>query len=177
MIEAWRKYVKFLLNGVETLYNDDPERSLMNYLNSIEFQSYSLPCCNGNGACGACTLLLDDNPVLPCNISMGEVMHKSIITADAWEQKIQEVFSSMLDKAGPPHCKFCIPDMVMTARMFLKECQDPTFEQALRAITKHLCTCVGRPRLAKALLNTAEILDAHAHGAVETSQGYSIGNR
>ena len=169
--------MRFLLNGIEILYEDDPTLTLRDYLMNMKICSYSLPCCNGDGECGACTLLLDEKAVLPCKVSMEKVMYKSIVTPDKRERIIQDVFSSMLYEAGPPQCKNCIPDMMMTARIFLKKNPDPTFEQALRAITKHLCTCVGRPRLAKALLNTAAILDARGHGAVEKNHRYIMSNQ
>jgi len=150
--------MRFFLNGVEKIFNGDPETTLLDYLRSIEGIPVTRVGCTGSGNCGACTVLLDERAVLSCKVSMDKVADARISTTDEQGQRIQDIFSLSLRMMGIAECSYCVPETVQKARVFLEKNVNPTFDQTLRAIERHLCHCIGNNGVARSLMNAAEIL-------------------
>ncbi|MEI8347833.1 MAG: 2Fe-2S iron-sulfur cluster-binding protein, partial [Pseudomonadota bacterium] len=84
--------MQFTLNGEKKSYDGDPQLTLLKYLRNTECLNAVKDGCS-QGACGACTVLLDDQAVLSCITSMKRIENKKVITPEGLEEKIQKVFA------------------------------------------------------------------------------------
>jgi aerobic-type carbon monoxide dehydrogenase small subunit (CoxS/CutS family) len=150
--------MRFILNGDERVFNGDHELTLLDYMRTVEGIPVTKVGCTGSGRCGACAVLMDDRAVLSCKVTMEKVADARVSTTDEQGQRIQDIFSLSLRKMGLAECGYCVPETVLKARIFLEKNSDPTFEQTLRAIERHLCHCIGNNGVARSLMNAAEIL-------------------
>lgn len=96
------------------------------------------------GECGACTVLLDQKPVLSCLVLAVEADGRDVRTI---EGEIQDHRLSTLQRAfidaGAIQCGFCTPGMIMAARGLLLRNPNPSDEEILEAIAGNLCRCTG----------------------------------
>jgi aerobic carbon-monoxide dehydrogenase small subunit len=110
-----------------------------------------------NGECGACTVLLDGEPVNACLTLAVETNGHSVETIESLSKgddlhPIQKAFV----EHNAIQCGFCTPGMVMTAKAFLDKNPQPTEEQAREAIVGNLCRCTGYVRIVDAILDVAK---------------------
>src|SRR6266568_6476283 len=99
--------------------------------------------CDG-GECGACTVLVDDEPRLACITLAASVQGKSIETIEGLVQsgrmsRLQQAFH---EKLGT-QCGFCTPGMVMAAEALLRREPNPTEAEIREALSGNLCRCTG----------------------------------
>ncbi|MCS7281201.1 MAG: (2Fe-2S)-binding protein [Desulfobacterota bacterium] len=100
----------------------------------------------GHGACGACTVLLDEKPVLSCLTLTVECQGKRITTiegignpAEGKLDPIQEAFI----KYTAFQCGFCTPGIIMSVKALLAENPAPTDEEIKEALSGHYCRCIS----------------------------------
>lgn len=114
----------------------------------------SKECCS-EGECGACTMMLGDEPVNSCLILAVEADGSSITTIEgvgaAGMSPLQEAFV----EAGAVQCGFCIPGMVVAATALLQRVPDPTLDEVQEALSGNLCRCGGYARICQAVLRAA----------------------
>lgn len=111
----------------------------------------------GEGECGACTVLMDGQPVSSCLVLAPQADGKTIITIEGLESQdgsldpIQESFM----KKGAIQCGYCSPGMMMTTKALLKVNSHPTEEEIRDAISGNLCRCTGYQKIVDAVLDVA----------------------
>lgn len=109
------------------------------------------------GACGACTILLDDEPLKICMKRVKDVVGCKVLTiegmaaADGTLHPLQQAF---VDHAAI-QCGFCTPGMVLTAHAFLLKNPTPTREQVRKSINGNLCRCTGYQQIIDAIYHAA----------------------
>ena len=106
----------------------------------------------GEGECGACTVLLDDQPVCACLIPWGQVDGRSITTIEgladgATLHPLQQAF---WDQHGL-QCGFCTPGMIMQAAWVLAQNADPSEDEIREGISGNLCRCTGYVKIYEAV--------------------------
>jgi carbon-monoxide dehydrogenase small subunit len=112
-----------------------------------------------HGVCGACTVLLDDQPVRSCLLFAVTVDGQSVTTmegcrsADDGLGPVQQAFM----ECHGLQCGFCTPGFVTTVTAFLRTNPDPTEEEAREAIGGNLCRCTGYQNIVASVLRAAEI--------------------
>ena len=98
----------------------------------------------GIGECGACTVLLDEKPVMACLVLAVEV---DGCTVDTVEGEATDGQLSDLQKAfvetGAVQCGFCTPGMIMSARGLLRRNPTPSDDEIIEAMDGNLCRCTG----------------------------------
>ena len=99
--------------------------------------------CDG-GECGACTVLMDDQPLLACITLAAGCAGRRIetiehLSANGRMSRLQQAFH---EKLGT-QCGFCTPGMVMAAEALLRRCPDPSAAQIREALAGNLCRCTG----------------------------------
>jgi aerobic-type carbon monoxide dehydrogenase small subunit (CoxS/CutS family) len=109
------------------------------------------------GACGACTILVNDEPTRICIKRVKDFAGQRILTieglaaADGALHPLQQAFVD----CGAIQCGFCTPGMVLTAHAFLSKNPRPTRDQIRRAIFQNLCRCTGYQQIIDAIERAA----------------------
>lgn len=109
------------------------------------------------GECGACTVLVDGEPVNSCMMLAAEADGHEIMTVEGLASQGQ---LSPLQQAFVEHnavqCGFCTPGMLMSAHALLTHNPRPTEEQIKEALVGNLCRCTGYVRIIDAIQATAD---------------------
>jgi len=111
------------------------------------------------GACGACTVLLDGRAVLSCMMLALEADGHEVLTIEGLPED-DPVVRAFAEQCEPGYgtamqCGFCTPGFVMAAKGLLKENPDPTLEQVKEALSGNICRCGCYPAIARATLRAA----------------------
>ena len=109
------------------------------------------------GDCGACTVMLDGEPVNSCLILAVEADGHSVTTIEGLDQNgkldpVQEAFVNH----GAIQCGYCSPGMILSGRALLSRNPHPTEREVREAIAGNLCRCTGYVRIVEAILAAAD---------------------
>ncbi len=110
-----------------------------------------------HGVCGACTVLLDDEPVRSCLVFAVQANNRKVTTVEALGtpdnlHPIQEAFHD----SHAVQCGFCTPGILMSLVPFLQENPDPAEQEIREAISGNLCRCTGYQHIVDAVKQAAE---------------------
>ncbi len=112
-----------------------------------------------HGVCGACTILLDGEPVRACLVFAVQADGSSIGTVEGLERDdgLHPLQAAFKDAHGL-QCGFCTPGILMTMVAFLDEVPDPTELQIREALSGNLCRCTGYQKIVEAVEAAAVVL-------------------
>ena len=107
--------------------------------------------------CGACTVLLDDQPVKSCTVLAVQADGSNIRTVEGLEQggKLHPIQEGFTEKHGL-QCGYCTPGMLMTSTALLERNKNPSEQEIRTAISGNLCRCTGYVNIVKAVQYAAE---------------------
>ena len=107
--------------------------------------------------CGACMMLLDDEPVNACSYLALQAEGRRITTVEglADGQTLSPLQQAFLDQGGV-QCGFCTPGMLISATALLRRVPRPTEHEVRIALSGNLCRCTGYDGIVKAVLSAAE---------------------
>ena len=105
-----------------------------------------------SGSCGACTVWIDESPVLSCITPSAKCNGKHITTIEAIAEggKLHGLQEKFVEK-GAIQCGYCTPGMVMTSLAFVNENPNPTIEDIRESISGNLCRCTGYKKIIEAI--------------------------
>jgi carbon-monoxide dehydrogenase small subunit len=108
------------------------------------------------GECGACTVLLNGEPVNSCMILAVECDGMQVVTIEglAHDDVLDPVQTAIIEQAGV-QCGFCTPGVLISSRALLNRQPDPTDEEIKEALLGNLCRCTGYIRLVDAVKDAA----------------------
>ena len=111
------------------------------------------------GECGACTVLVEGQPVLSCLVLALECEGKRIETIEgvargAELHPLQAAFTDL----GGSQCGYCTPGVIMTAKALLDKNPNPTKDQIKEATSGNLCRCTGYLQITEAIERAASEL-------------------
>ncbi|WP_378955493.1 selenium-dependent xanthine dehydrogenase [Pelosinus sp. sgz500959] len=144
---------EFKVNGHEVIVAE--EMNLLEFLREdIRLTSVKNGC--GEGACGACMVLVDGKTVRACLLTTSKVHGKNIITVEGLTDQEKEIYTWAFGKAGAVQCGFCIPGMIISAKALLDGNPTPTIENVKMAINGNLCRCTGYVKIEAAIMLAAK---------------------
>jgi aerobic carbon-monoxide dehydrogenase small subunit len=138
--------MKLRINGAATEVAAHPMARLLDVLREECGLTGTKEGC-GEGECGACTVLIDGEPVCSCLIPVGQVAGADVLTIEGLgdSHPLQELFMSEVGA----QCGICTPGMIMAA-MTLPEA--PTLDDVKTALAGNLCRCTGYSAIYRAVL-------------------------
>ncbi len=109
------------------------------------------------GECGACTVLLDGEPVNSCMVLAIECQGRQVTTVEGLaEDRILDPLQQAIMDHGGVQCGFCTPGMLISARALLNRNPDPTSDDIREALVGNLCRCTGYLRIIEAVQQAAQ---------------------
>jgi len=139
------------INGATREVSVDPEVPLLTVLRDyLDLTGSKYGC--GEGACGACTVLINDTPARSCITPVGNATNKAITTIEGLEKngKLHPIQEAVL-ATDPFQCSYCASGMMMTAAALLKKKTELTEDAILKAMNGNICRCGTYPFILKAI--------------------------
>ena len=145
----------FTVNGqrVETKKN----QKLLRFLrDELHLTSVKDGC--SEGACGACTVIIDGRTCKACVPDTDLLDGRNIITVEGLTEWEEKVYTYAYGKAGAVQCGFCIPGMVMCTKALLDVNKEPTDEEIKYALRNNYCRCTGYVKIIDAVRIAAKVM-------------------
>jgi len=111
----------------------------------------------GKGECGACTILLDGDPVCSCLMLASQAIGREIATIEGLSDgdklhPVQKAFA----ETGAVQCGFCSPGLIMSSAALLNKNPNPSRPEIRKALSGNLCRCTGYEKIFEAVEYTAK---------------------
>ncbi|WP_130807357.1 selenium-dependent xanthine dehydrogenase [Senegalia massiliensis] len=132
--------------------------------------------CNGEGVCGACTILVDGKKMKACILTISKIDGKKITTVEGLTDTEKEIYTWAFGEAGAVQCGYCIPGMVISAKALIDKNSNPSSNDIKKAIVGNLCRCTGYVKIEKAIALAAKALREGNIPKDEKSKG-NVGDR
>ena len=111
--------------------------------------------CNA-GECGACTVLLDGEPVNSCMVLAVECDGKRVLTVEGLvKDGVLDPLQQTIIEHGAVQCGFCTPGILISARALIDRSPDPSDDEIREALVGNLCRCTGYLRIVDAVKDAA----------------------
>jgi len=151
------KTILFNLNGKSLRLTVDEDRMLLWVLRTeLGLTGTKYGC--GEGLCGACTVLVNNEAVRSCQFPIKDIAGKKVLTI---EGLAKEGELHLLQRAFMAHdalqCGFCTPGMILAAYSLLLKNPQPTREEIIGAMEENLCRCGAHTRIIDAIQTTAHV--------------------
>jgi carbon-monoxide dehydrogenase small subunit len=158
--------IEFTCNGKPTAVEARPGMRALDLLRDLLGLTGTKEGC-GRGECGACTILLDDEPVNACLLYAAKLQGRRVVTiegvagADGSLDAVQEAFL----EEGAVQCGYCTPGMVLSARALLRKNPKPDVPAIEEALSGNFCRCTGYGKIVKAVQRAAGTVQRAAGAA------------
>ncbi len=149
--------ISLTVNGQPYSGEVEPRLLLSDYLrHELELTGTHVGC--EHGVCGACTVLLDGEPVRSCLMLAVQADGHEISTVEGLASSVEDLhpIQEAFWEAHGLQCGFCTPGFLMTLVPFLEENPDPTETEIREAISGNLCRCTGYQNIVEAARLAAE---------------------
>ncbi len=135
----------------------DKNKKLLDFLrDDLRITSAKDGC--GQGACGACTVIVDGRASRACIFKLEKLQDKRVLTVEGLSEREKEVFAFAFAETGAVQCGFCIPGMVMSAKALIDQNPDPDAQVIKKALRGNICRCTGYVKIEQAVRLAAELL-------------------
>lgn len=143
--------VPLTVNGRPQTLTVDPERSLLDVLrNELGLKASHFGC--GEGECGACMVLIDDQAVPSCDTPMWSVENKRVRTAEGLgTRSAPHAVQSAFIAEQAAQCGYCTSGMLVSAVALLRRNPRPGDAEMREAMARNLCRCGTHPRVLRAI--------------------------
>jgi aerobic-type carbon monoxide dehydrogenase small subunit (CoxS/CutS family) len=143
--------IRFTLNGRPLRFNVDGERMLLWVLRTdLGVTGPKYGC--GEGICGACTVLVNDEAVRSCQKPIKEIDGSEITTIEGLAQNgvLHPLQKAFIEHVGL-QCGYCTPGMILTAYSLLAGNPTPTRDEIIEGMNDNLCRCGAHTRIVAAI--------------------------
>jgi carbon-monoxide dehydrogenase small subunit len=151
------KEIRVCVNDVDYERKVEARTLLVDFLrDDLELTGTHIGC--EHGVCGACTVLVNGEPVQSCllfavQVDGGRILTVEGLAANGDLHPLQEAFS----KSHGLQCGFCTPGMLISAYYLLKQRANPTEEEIRLAISGNICRCTGYVNIVRAVKMAGEM--------------------
>ncbi len=149
------KVSEISVNGKNLSIDAEGERTLLSVLrDDLDLTGTKYGC--GEGRCGACTILLDGSPTRSCQVPVGSVGRRSIVTIEGLEQNgalhpLQQAFLNY----DAFQCAYCTSGMIMSGVALLRKRKNPSEAEIIRFMDGNVCRCGAYQRIIAAIKEAA----------------------
>jgi len=150
--------ISFTLNGKPVRLAVDGERMLLWVLRTeLGLTGAKYGC--GEGFCGACTVLVDGEPVRSCRAPVKTVRGRSVLTIEGLEKdgRLHPLQAAFVEREAM-QCGFCTSGMILTAYALLAKNPRPTRKDIVDGLEDNLCRCGTHTRVIRAVEDAAKAL-------------------
>jgi len=150
--------IRFTLNKEEVELVTDPNQILLWVLrNHFGLTGTKFGC--GIGFCGACTVLIDNEPVRSCMMPVSEVAGKRVVTIEGLEAdgKLHPLQQAFIDHDAL-QCGYCTSGMIITAVGLLERNPSPTRDEIISGMEDNLCRCGAHTRIIDAVEEASNVM-------------------
>lgn len=147
---------EFHVNGQPKTVSSEGQRPLLDVLREdLGLTGTKYGC--GEGACRACTVLIDGKPVQSCLTPVGTIEGKRIETIEglAADGELHPIQQAFIEEEAM-QCGYCVPGMIMSTAGLLRSNPSPTRDEIIEAMNGNLCRCCGYVNLLKAIKKAAQ---------------------
>jgi len=142
--------ISITVNGVDQTVNVDPAMPLLWVLRDVLGATGTKFSC-GIGECGACTVLIEGQPVRSCITPVSSVSGKKIITIEGLSPDGSHPVQKAWITEQVAQCGYCQPGQILTAVALLASNPNPSEEEIAKTMAGVLCRCGSYPRILKAI--------------------------
>jgi len=149
--------ITFKVNGELVTLDVKPNELLINVLrDKLKLTGTKYVC--GIGECGACTVLVDGEPVLSCLTLAVDVNGREVTTVEGISRggELSEVQQAFVEE-GAIQCGYCIPGFIVMSEYLLRVNPKPTEEEIKEYLRGNLCRCTGYVNIIKAVKKASEL--------------------
>jgi carbon-monoxide dehydrogenase small subunit len=151
--------INFVCNGEKKSVTIDEDMRALDVIRDVLGLTGTKEGC-GRGECGACTILLDGEPVNSCLLMAAKLQDREVITIEGLQGKdgnlhpIQEAFCEQ----GAVQCGFCTPGMIMSTKGLLDKNVQPSVEEIEEGLSGNICRCTGYKKIVDAVQQAGKLL-------------------
>ena len=150
-----KKEIELKINGKSHIVQIDPYAMLADVIREqLQMTEIKVGC--QRGECGACTVLIDDQPFSACLFPAIRANGRNITTVKGLQKgsKLPPLQQAFIDE-GAVQCGFCIPGMILSAKHVLDKLPRPSVEDVKKGLSGNLCRCGGYQKIFQAVKKAA----------------------
>lgn len=132
--------IEITLNGKKRSLDVTPNEYLADTLRNNGCKSVKISC--GDGACGTCTVLMNEKPVLSCEILSIRADGANIVTVEGLGKEAEKIADCLINYGGEG-CGYCAPGFVVLAYALKQENTAHTYDEVKAYLNGNLCRCTG----------------------------------
>ncbi len=147
--------VAFKLNGKPVKSQADANETLLSVLrDDFEINGSKFGC--GRAQCGACTVLVDGDPMRACVAPLSSVVGRSVVTLEGLSEgtranRLQQAF---IDEQAA-QCGYCTSGMILMSQALLERNPNPSEQEVRQALDANLCRCGAHNRIVRAVMRAS----------------------
>ena len=150
-----QRALKLVVNGKSHELDISPNKTLLDVLREDLGLTGAKKACD-EGACGACTVIIDGKAVNSCLLLAMDAQGREILTIEGLASgdelhPLQDAFM----RHGAVQCGYCTPGMILSAAALIDENHDPSEGDVREAIAGNICRCTGYVKIVDATLAAA----------------------
>ena len=153
--------IEFTCNGAPTVGEAPEDMRVLDLLRDLVGLTGTKEGC-GRGECGACTILLDDEPVNACLLYAPKLQGRRVETIEGVagsDGKLHPIQEAFLEE-GAVQCGYCTPGMVLSTKALLRKNPRPDVAQIEEALSGNFCRCTGYVKIVKAVQRASGAMKA-----------------
>jgi carbon-monoxide dehydrogenase small subunit len=145
--------IDITINGRARSLTIEPGAMLVDVLRAAGHTEVKKGC--DTGSCGACSILLNDEPVLSCSYFAAKADGAEIVTVAGIREEAEK-FAEYLTAEGADQCGFCAPGFTVAIYAMMKELENPSEDEIRHYLSGNLCRCSGYEGQMRAIRNYVE---------------------